>query len=165
MKVIKDKNMGAPATRRIVFFTALGVLVVVFVLNNPILFGFCQSISTYGTGTKYCNYASLEVPEVFSLLGFYLSVSLIFFSLLTYKLPDEVFRAWWRFARWFMPAAVILTLLTPNDRGGGWGIPNLLDPEFVGIVFALFFAALSLCIVAWKIIVVYYLKKKCRTGK
>jgi small-conductance mechanosensitive channel len=45
---------------------------------------------------------------------------LFLFSLLTYRMHDEVFRAWWNFARWIVPIIALATLLAnmmPSNRG------------------------------------------------
>jgi hypothetical protein len=40
-------------------------------------------------------------------------------SLITYKMHDNVFRAWWSFARWFVPIIIIMTFILNNSGGGG----------------------------------------------
>lgn len=40
-------------------------------------------------------------------------------SLVTYKMRDEVFHAWWGFARWWAPIIVVATILLNNLGGGG----------------------------------------------
>ncbi len=52
-------------------------------------------------------YAFFSFPFVFLL------------SLLTYWAKDELFRAWWNFARWWVPVIVVVTLLLENAGGGG----------------------------------------------
>jgi hypothetical protein len=45
---------------------------------------------------------------------------LLLLSLLTYRMHDEVFRAWWNFARWIVPVIAFATLLAnimPSNRG------------------------------------------------
>lgn len=44
---------------------------------------------------------------------------LFILSLITYRMKDEVFRAWWGFARWWVPVIIIVTLLLENASGGG----------------------------------------------
>lgn len=41
------------------------------------------------------------------------------FSLITYKMHDNVFRAWWNFARWFVPIIIAMTVILNNSGGGG----------------------------------------------
>lgn len=42
-----------------------------------------------------------------------------FLSLVTYFMREEVFRAWWRFARWWVLVIIVITLLLNNASGGG----------------------------------------------
>ncbi len=39
-------------------------------------------------------------------------VPVFLLSLITYKLPEQVFQAWWSVARWFVPIIVVITFLT-----------------------------------------------------
>ncbi|MCB9814335.1 hypothetical protein H6784_02870 [Candidatus Nomurabacteria bacterium] len=48
---------------------------------------------------------------------------ILFFSLLTFKLKDSVFNAWWKFARVAIPVIFLISLyinLKSNPNGGGW---------------------------------------------
>jgi len=77
-------------------------------------------------------------------------ILLVPFSLLTYKMREEVFRAWLHFAYWWIPLSIVLTLLASGGSGGGFGIPNVFDQEFVAFVFSVLFAIISLVIILWK---------------
>lgn len=47
-------------------------------------------------------------------------IPIFLLSLITYKMHEEVFRAWWNFARWFVPIIMLVTfLLNSAHRGGG----------------------------------------------
>lgn len=69
--------------------------------------------------------------------GIYTPIAYIFFSfpfifllsLLTYRMHDKVFRAWWNFALWFVPIIIITTIFfeTRGGGGGGWGISSGMD--------------------------------------
>jgi hypothetical protein len=48
------------------------------------------------------------------------------FSLITYKMREEVFQAWWSFARWFVPMIIVITfLLYRNGESGGAGMTGI----------------------------------------
>lgn len=49
------------------------------------------------------------------------------FSLITYRMRDEVFQIWWRFARWFVPVILAVSFLGNFEpsSGGGFGVPSL----------------------------------------
>jgi hypothetical protein len=73
------------------------------------------------------------------------------FSLLTYKLHDEIFRSWLRFAYWWVPLSIVVTLiLSVGSQGGGFGMPNLLPAEGVVAFFEGVFFIISLIIIIQK---------------
>ncbi len=74
----------------------------------------------------------------------------LLFSLLTYKMHEKVFRAWIHFAYWWVPLSIILTFLAGGGSGGGFGIPNVFDREFVAFIFSALFFIISLIIIVWK---------------
>jgi hypothetical protein len=42
------------ATKKSVLIVSLAVLIFDFVVTNPLMFGFCTGVSSWGDGTKYC---------------------------------------------------------------------------------------------------------------
>ena len=66
---------------------------------------------------------------------------LFFFSLVTYWMRDEVYRAWFKFAKWWIPGSMLLILLTPSDTGGGGFGPQLSfgKPDVALLASLLFF--------------------------
>jgi hypothetical protein len=71
------------------------------------------------------------------------------FSLITYYLPEAVFRAWVSFAKWWVPAQILLVFLTLESSGGYFVV--LLDKQFAAIVLSSLFTIISLGIVLWSI--------------
>jgi len=60
----------------------------------------------------------------------FMSPVIFLFSLLTYRLRDQVFRAWWNFARWWVPVIIVVTILlnTKGTSGGGYiGMDYIFD--------------------------------------
>jgi uncharacterized membrane protein (DUF485 family) len=60
---------------------------------------------------------SMSVRALYALLPLALSFIL---SLITYKMREEIFRAWWNFARWMVPVIVLVTMiiqLMPSNNG------------------------------------------------
>jgi hypothetical protein len=78
---------------------------------------------------------------------FVLSLPLLLFSLITYKMREEVFRAWFNFAKWWVPISIFLTLITPGGSGGGFGIPSVFDQEFAAFILAALFFIISIIII------------------
>ena len=75
-------------------------------------------------------------------------------------MKNEVFRAWWGFARWFVPVIIAVTLFVQNaGGGGGWGMNGgAFDAIFIGI-FYFIFILVSLI----KIVRAYLKTKKFKT--
>jgi hypothetical protein len=67
---------------------------------------------------------------------------ILFFSLLTYTLPNAVFITWWKFARWAIPAvfaSIILINLRLHHTPGGWlNMDAQIDLLLVGVVYGIF---------------------------
>ena len=79
-------------------------------------------------------------PLAFSLMPF---IVIFLLSLITYKMRDEVFRAWWRFARWWAPVIIIATLLLENAGGGGGiGISGAVSTAFDILILGVLYAVL-----------------------
>ena len=77
------------------------------------------------------------------LLNFIFLIPIFIFSLITYKMRQEVFQSWWRFARWFAPVIILVTFLINSQRqSGGMGISGAIRSSFnlfiIGIFYAIF---------------------------
>lgn len=82
--------------------------------------------------------------EDFSVLV--LSPTLLLFSLITYKMRDEIFETWMKFALWWTGATVILVLLAPaND-------PSLLPvtKSVIALASTAIFTIISSTLVLWE---------------
>lgn len=129
-------------TKKIVFLSSLSLLAIIFVTENPILFGFCQNIDIYNEGMKRCVEESL-LPEYITQIGGFLSILVLSLSLITYFMRDEVFRAWWGFARWWVPVIIVVTfLLNSANGGGGLGIGGAVSSAFDILVIGILHAVL-----------------------
>ncbi len=73
---------------------------------------------TWGGVEHYDCLDTLSGVEIFLLP--ILPIALL--SLITYKMRDEVFNAWMKFAIWFVPLTMFLTFITP-DSSGSLGLP------------------------------------------
>jgi hypothetical protein len=107
--------------KKTVLFVALGIFGFVFVTNDPIMFGLCKNIVVWPSGTEHCNDGSF-VSESIGLLCLFLSLSLLFLSLVTYWMKESIFRAWWNFARWWVVAIIVVTLYIESASGGSGGM-------------------------------------------
>ncbi len=73
-------------------------------------------------------------------------IPIFFFSLLTYKLQEEVFRAWLIFVYWFTPPWVLLVALVPSSGGGL--VP--IDKGRITFGMNIIFVLISLVLIAYK---------------
>lgn len=74
------------------------------------------------------------------------SLPILILSLITYKMRDEAFRAWWGFARWWVPVIIVATFLLGNAGGGGsigigGAVSGAFDVLVIGALYAIFIIA------------------------
>lgn len=100
--------------------------------------GFCAFVSS--------SCADMFDPIAENLLVF---VVLLLFSLITYKMRDEVYRAWLRFSYFWIPLSMVLILLSPEYSGGYIPLYSITKSS-VAFVSSLLFVIISLTIIAWK---------------
>lgn len=133
--------MSIKNLKRATLFGSLIGLSISYIFSHPVFFGICTNTYTFGSDVGCLD----KFPELISLLTFWLSLSFLSLSLITYFMRDEIFSAWWNFARWFILVIVGATLLLQNaGGGGGWGISSGIA-EFV-ILFLLYFILISVSI-------------------
>ena len=91
-----------------------------------------------------------ECTEILSsgILVLFPIIPLFLLSLITYKMREEIFQDWWRFARIFIPLAMFLILITPAYTH------NWMFPVVKGTV-AVFLSSLFVIISFVRIILAY----------
>ncbi len=132
-------------TKKRVLYVGLGgtiLILFLFVLNS----NYC-----------YLNPFCIDNFMVF----FLIPPPILFFSLLTYRMRDEVFDAWISFAKWFVPVIILITLIIQSGSGGGSGgfsgaVSGWFDAMIIGLLYIIFIIV-SLLIIVRKH---YSLKKK-----
>ncbi|MEY4747273.1 MAG: hypothetical protein RLZZ416_322 [Candidatus Parcubacteria bacterium] len=75
-----------------------------------------------------------------------------FFSLITYFMREDVFRAWVRFAIPAVIVSMILILLTPDSPAGGFGPQIALGKSDTALVASVLFSLISLILIVVKLI-------------
>ena len=120
------------------------------VFSRNALYHFCFS---EGHCLQFWNALDLIGPLIF----FFPFV--FFFSLVTYLLHEKIFRTWFWFACRWIPTSIVLIFLAASSSGGGMGIPNVFDQEFIAIIFTVLFSLISLLIILVQSVRVYWLKK------
>ena len=108
------------------------------------------SISLISIFYGLCGEFSRDCKNIFGVFGQFLFPfpPLFLFSLITYKMREEVYQAWFRFARWWIPLSVILILITPSESGT-WAVPSLLDKGMTAFLFSALFALISPLIIIY----------------
>jgi hypothetical protein len=88
----------------------ISVAYLVYVVGILVVDRFCKSL--------WCN---IHDDDFFGQIFFAFSPlgATFLLSLITYKMKEEVFRAWWNFARWFVPIIMMATYLLNNAPTGG----------------------------------------------
>lgn len=81
------------------------------------------------------------------IIGFFPVIPLFLLSLITYKMSEEVYRAWLRFANVWIPLSIVLIFLAP-EYSGDWMFPVVKGT--VAFFSSLLFVLISLLIICWK---------------
>jgi hypothetical protein len=77
---------------------------------------------------------------------------ILFFSLLTYKMPDRVFSFWWKFARYTIPVilglVIVVNLRLHHTAGGLFNLDTAIDSLIIAILYG-FFTLVSVGSIVW----------------
>ncbi len=95
-------------------------------------------------GTEYGQCMDVLYSIIVNFIPFLAVFSL---SLITYKMRDEVYRTWFKFARWYVPLSMLLILITPEYGGE---LFNPIQKGSVAFLLTALFFVVSLLIVAIK---------------
>lgn len=100
--------------KKIVLLSSL-VVIVLYVLAD-LVFSYDRCFAV-GRCLVLYDLVNSIAPLILTLLPLFL------LSLITYKMREGVFHAWWNFARWWVPVIIVVTLLlsSASDGGGGMG--------------------------------------------
>ncbi len=123
-------------TKKKVLVGSLVAMAIAYIFANPVFFHIC--VNTY----TFDNYVGCfdKFSELISMLLAGASIPLLLFSLITYKMREEIFQAWWGFARWWVAVIIAVTLFFANVGGGsGFGIGGAVSSWFSGLIFGLLY--------------------------
>lgn len=130
--------------KRIVFSLSFILSVILIILNNIGTFKLCGGVY----------HASSCIDVLFSVIASSVIVFPIFvFSLITYKMREDVFRAWLHFAYWWVPLTIFISLLSLNSSYGGGGLGPVMQDWYMSslrLALHILFIIISLIIIAWK---------------
>ena len=138
-------------TKRNIFLGSSIAIALAYIFANPVFFHICVNTYTFG------NYVGCfdKFSESAAVLLLSISIPLLLLSLITYRMKDEVFRAWWGFARWWVPVIIVVTLLLENAGGGG---TLGMNKDFTAFILIILYSVLG--IVSLVKIVRTYLKTR-----
>jgi hypothetical protein len=122
-----------------IFIGICWFLIFIFNLNLFSVGGSCHN-----SYVGFCGSASTFIENISIWIDLLLPLFLL--SLITYKMSDEVYRAWFRFVRWWVPATIVLVLLSPSYGHGL--IP--VDKGRVSLLLSGLFLLISLVIIIIK---------------
>jgi len=91
-------------------------------------------------------------PERIFLAFFFFPIVLIILSVVLFRLRDQIFHSWWRFARVYLLVAAAIILITPASSTGNYIMS--IDAELVTWWLAGLFLTISLLLIAiksWKL--------------
>ncbi len=96
-----------------------------------------------------CAFINSSCTETFDPIAENISVFIPLFilSIVTYKMRDEVYHAWLRFAQWWIPLSILAIFLAP-EYSSDWMFP--VEKGTVAFFSSLLFVIISLLIIAWK---------------
>jgi hypothetical protein len=113
------------------------ITVVLFVLNWVGTFKLCG-------GQEYGQCMDFSYGAIINLLPV---VPLFLFSLITYKMRDDVYRAWLRLAQWWIPLSMLAIFLAP-EYSSDWMFSIVKGT--VAFFSSLLFVAISIVLILWK---------------
>lgn len=120
--------------------------------------------------TQICNSATLCNMSENNVLGlilgiFFPLVPTLLFSLITYKMRDEVFEHWVKFAAWFVPVMIVLTfLILGGASNGGLGIKSSYSDSFDAFLFMILYGTF-IGVSLYRVVSKYKQLKRTSVGK
>ncbi len=115
-------------TKKIVLAVAIIGVLIMYALFHTRELGICE-IYCGSAINKYQN-ISLFFPII------------LFFSLITYKLKDSVFSAWWKFARFAIPVVFLLSFIISlglhHSPGGFFNMDDSIDLIRYFVIYTVF---------------------------
>ncbi len=117
--------------KKIVLLVSLVASGLMLVFRNTVSLNLCGKREYDCRGV----YDTLEI-------NLYIFVFVLFFSIITYKVPERIFAAWWKFTRVALPLILILTILINlklHHSPGGWINTDAdIDRTTIVLMYAIF---------------------------
>jgi len=107
--------------------------------------------------------SSGDINESVALSLVLFSASFFLLSLISLFIRKEIFRLWIRFAKYYLPIAALLVILSPETSGGGFGFNMGVDAELTIWWTAGLFLFLALIIIIYQTISIRRKERVTRT--
>ena len=121
--------MNVMSKKNVLVLSVVGLFVIFLLGYFQQQFDFCYYSNENGHSGDFCE------TGVMMLLPF---LPILLLSLITYKMRDEVFEHWMKFAVWGTPMLIILTyLLSTAGGGGGMGVGSAMSSSFDALLYFL----------------------------
>ena len=94
----------------------------------------------------YSHHWTNSILWLLNMIGFniFLFPVILFFSLLTYKMRNEIFEYWVKFSRWYIPIYIIFTYIVTNLFSDGQGFASVVRGWFGLVILSFFLIIFSL---------------------
>ena len=111
-----------------------------FVLTDPETYGICNPDQYYSCTSPMLN--NIGQPLFMDSIALFIVFLLLFF------LPSVYFKAWLKYAAWFIPVAVVWIISSDVTCGGGLGLGICFDKELATWWSSGIYLVLSLIVIA-----------------
>ena len=115
------------------------IILVLFAYSN--LFELCYAELSCRESFLY--WVTVSSPYI------HLFVPLFVYALVTYWMREEVYVAWFKFVRWWVPSSMFLILISPEYGGG---LFNPIEKGSVAFATSVIFCVVSLLIIGVKLL-------------
>ena len=149
-------------TKKNILITSALISLLLFVFDYLGTYKMCGQETGGGTPFHWLFSSLLGsdcVDSLYNLIVIFLPFfPVFFFSLITYKLREEIYTTWFNFARWWIPLSMFFVLVAPL-QSHDWMFP--IDKGRVSFFMSLFFVLISLILITYK----HFTLKKSGSGK
>ena len=120
----------------------------ILICTSGVIFILLVIIGSVGT-YNLCNSNGQCINVLHNFFLHFLPFSVLFiFALITYWMREEIYRAWFKFARWWIPLSMILILISP-EYSHDW--MYRIEKGTVAFATSLLFVIVSLIIIITKL--------------
>jgi hypothetical protein len=119
-------------------------------------------VSVFPELFKLCGSINIQCGNFFETTAEIMMIFVVVFllSLATYPLSEKIFSAWVKFAKWWVPLTIILSILSAFGEQPSY-MPSMISPDIISLFMTSILLAVSLILIAHK----YFMLRKGEVGK